>query len=603
MKIYKLKSIVALLVAASSLMTSCNDEVDNPLVDKYPEQETPNLISRKVMWIIMDGANGSVVNYARNNQAAPNLRKMADNALYTFNGLADKSTSGIVTKELGWANLMTGITSHNVSDASSLSAISAPSVVERIKTDAPSKRTAVMGADASFVEVFGKKADETLVSNDKELVDAVTRRLEEKEIPDFTVLELSGIRERGLMTGFLTDDGLRPTTDVISAITTIDSYIGQIKKLIDQRSKESGEDWLVIVTSSYGGVSDNTGESVYDMADRNTFAMAYNINLNSQLMLRPGDDELKYNYYIPVFNDLSGNPYGEVNDKSLFNIEFQKDALDRNSSYTIQFFYKQGIKWRESQHTLVSKSLRQNPQRGEGWSINNGWFRPQPVCDGRTYWAESSGIKLNDQEWHVSTIVFDGKNALCSVYIDGVLANNGGKPVTMDNITSADVPLRIGRLESSSGREGGNYYITNLQFYDIALPEDYIIKNHRLVQLDDRSASIPYWDNLIGYWPLDREADFKKDIAPDYSKYGSVYGGVNSGKSDIRLNRVTEWTSGNELSGNVQPLPGNSYYQAVFNNVDFIMQSLQWLNIELDMRWGLEGIAHSLPYKKLESNK
>ena len=604
MKIYNLISILTLLIAASGLLSSCNDDAENILVDQYPDQETPSLTARKVMWIIMDGANGSAVNYARNNQYAPYLRKMADNAVYTFNGLADKSASDVVTKELGWANLMTGVTNHGVSGTSDLSALAVPSIIERIETATPEISTLLMGADASFVDAFGKVADEKTVAADKELYNITAEKLTGDNVPDFIALEFSGIREAGIEHGFKTEDRLRPTSEVIEAISRIDSYIGHLKKQLDTRSKDNNENWLVIVTSSFGGMADNNGENVYDMADRNTFGMIYNINLNSKLMLPPGDDQLKYNYYLPVFNDLKDGPYGEVIDKSLFNIEFTKDALEQNSSYTIQFFYKQVVKWKESQHTLVSKSLRRDPQAGEGWSINNGWFRPQPVCGGRTYWAESSGIKLNDQEWHVNTIVFDGANALCSVYIDGVLANNEGKPATMDrDIVAVDVPLRIGRLESSSGREGGNYLITNLQFYNVALPEDYIIKNHKLVNLDDRADNIPYWDNLIGYWPLDRESDFHKDITPDYSQYGSFYNGVNAGRSDIKLNRVTEWLSGSELSENIQPLPSSSYYQAVFNNVDFIMQSLQWLNIGVDLKWGLEGIAHALPYKNMENSK
>lgn len=600
MKLSKLNIPFSILVAATGLLASCNDDVENVPVKDYPEQTTPTLTSHKVMWVIMDGANGSVVNYARNNQYAPFIRKMTENALYTFNGLADKTTEDVVTKELGWANLMTGVSDHGVKDESGLSAISTPTVVERIETDDSRRSTMVMGADASFVDTFGRMADNRSVGSDNTLYDDVTRILTGNETPDFLVVEFSGVREAGLEYGFKDEAGLRPTPEILAAVNKMDGYIGQFGKLIDARSKQHNEKWLLIVTSSYGGMDTNAGESVYDMADRNTFGMIYNYDFNSEVMLQPGDDELKYNYYIPVFNDYSDGPYAEVMDDTLFDIEFDKDALRSNGSYTIQFMYKQVNKGWESQHAMVSKGTRLWPGTGEGWAIQNDYFRPLVICEGMYIYGQSGGVYLNTGDWHTSTIVFDGSKAKCYIYIDAVLANNGGNPGSLSrNVTHVNKPLRIGRQDISSGREGGPFYITNVQFYDTAIPEEDIKRFNSYVQLDERRESFKYWDNLIGYWPLDREEDFYKDKAPDYSKYGSIYGGENAGRSDMRLYRVTSWTSGSDLSENVQPMPSSSYYQAVFNNVDFIIHTLQWLDISLDMNWEFEGVAHKLPYKNL----
>lgn len=604
MKIYNLKSILMLLIAASGLLSSCNDDAENILVDQYPDQETPSLTARKVMWIIMDGANGAAVNYARNNQYAPYLRKMADNAVYTFSGLADKSTSDVVTKELGWANLMTGVTNHGVSGSSDLSALSVPSIIERIEVATPEKRTLLMGTDASFVDAFGKAADEKKIGTDKELINTAVEKLTGNNVPDFMILEFSDVRDAGVEHGFKTEDGLRPTSKVIEAISQIDSYIGHLKKVLDARSKENNENWLVIVTSSFGGIADNDGESIYDMADRNTFGIIYNMDFNSQLLQRPGNDQLKYIYHIPVFSDEKEGPYAEVMDASLFDIVFDKENPEGNASYTIQFMYKQGIKWKQSQHTLVSKGIRQYPQRDEGWSFNNDYCQPQFAAGWSKYWGQNNGPRMDDGEWHVVTMTIDGPQKLISLYYDGQLVNNGGKPVTLNNpITAVDVPMRIGRLSSSSGREGGDYYLTNLQFYDVALPAEFIFRNYKLAHLDERKDSYPYWDNLIGYWPMDREEDYQKSVVKDYSKFGSIMDGKNAGKSDMALHNIKKWNSGSELTENIQPMPGSSYYQAVFNNVDFIVQSLQWLNIGVDLKWGLEGIAHALPYKNMENSK
>ena len=45
---------------------------------------------------------------------------------------------------------------------------------------------------------------------------------------------------------------------------------------LQARPDYSIENWLVVVTSPSGGVADNSGENVYEMKDRNMFAMYHN---------------------------------------------------------------------------------------------------------------------------------------------------------------------------------------------------------------------------------------------------------------------------------------------------------------------------------------
>ena len=57
--------------------------------------------------------------------------------------------------------------------------------------------------------------------------------------------------------------------------------------------------------------------------------------------------------------------------------------------------------------------------------------------------------------------------------------------------------------------------MTNVQVYDVALPADFIAENYKLSGLDELGKDYPYWDNLIGYWPCDREEDYEGEVLPD----------------------------------------------------------------------------------------
>lgn len=58
--------------------------------------------------------------------------------------------------------------------------------------------------------------------------------------------------------------------------------------------------------------------------------------------------------------------------------------------------------------------------------------------------------------------------------------------------------------------------MTNLQFYDVALPEEFIEKNHGVTKLEE--VKNEYWDHLIGYWPCDREEDLENPILKNVSQ-------------------------------------------------------------------------------------
>lgn len=74
-------------------------------------------------------------------------------------------------------------------------------------------------------------------------------------------------------------------------------------KALEARPRYVQENWLVVITSSYGGVYEGnvTPASLYDDPRLNSFMMLYNSRFASKLLQRPGSDELQYKFYSPYF--------------------------------------------------------------------------------------------------------------------------------------------------------------------------------------------------------------------------------------------------------------------------------------------------------------
>ena len=90
---------------------SCNEDMERLLTDDYPESGT-EYTTGHVLMVVIDGASGIAVNEAYNTRKAPVIRSMTDKSLFTFYGLADNEEG--VSKERGWANLLTGTTKNGV---------------------------------------------------------------------------------------------------------------------------------------------------------------------------------------------------------------------------------------------------------------------------------------------------------------------------------------------------------------------------------------------------------------------------------------------------------------------------------------------------------
>ncbi|MDR3220178.1 MAG: hypothetical protein LBU22_14600 [Dysgonamonadaceae bacterium] len=615
-------TVVGLLVLS---MLSCNERMDRLLQEEYPESGT-NVESGRVLFIVIDGASGIAVNEAYNNRKAPVIRSMTAQSTFTFEGLADARHSNlpVFTKDRGWANLLTGTTGHGVGikkydgsdeDLMEIGELQTPSFLQRLKQVNSGLKTSLYASDADFFQTFGREADrkqETITDNATK--DAVLAEIGDGTTSpsDIIVVQFGDVQKAGEANGFWTS-GNMPTDAVIDAVADVDRYLGEIMKVLEARPHYVEENWLIVVTSTYGGayLGSIEAKTLYDDPRLNTFSMLYNSRFSSKLLQKPSDGELKYIYITPVYtpaaSSLNPNVAAVVKDASLFN-------MPAGQSMTIQFMVYDQIAAPSGLQMLLSKAANSNAKTNGEWFItfDGNIFRYYGCylsSDSRISSDYGSGSRYlrnaQSRRWSVITVVHDFENKENRFYVNGALLRGGvGLQTNAANINFANNtnPLTIGQINTSGRGANSQFSVSNLQIYDRALPDDFIKKNYGRTALDVDSTGFEYWQNLIGYWPCDVGEEFDEDghsVLKDYSRNGAVYGGVNAGKSDMLLTGNIQWLDNESLESNVRPLPNDSYYKTVFNTVDLSYQIFLWMGETIDPFWNLEGLGWPLNYSFL----
>ncbi|MBF0648220.1 DUF4983 domain-containing protein [Dysgonomonas sp. GY75] len=628
---------LATIIAVLS-MISCNESLERLTNDSYPESET-SANNGHVLFIIIDGASGKAVNEAYTTRKAPYIRSMTESASFTFNGIADSKHNSI-SKERGWANLLTGVTDHGVGlekedgSVKTIEEMDTPTFMRRLKQDNENIKISLYASDPDFYQVFNSDAnDSQSASTDQGVNDALIDEVGSSSPSDIIVAQFSGVQVAGDANGFY-DSSDNPTTEVLDAIQTVDGYIGEVKTALETRKNYKSENWLIIITSTYGGEYTGTidAKTRFDSPSLNTFSMVYNNRLVEKILLKPAEGEgLAYSYVTPVYTpSASGTPVAAVvNDATLFN-------LPAGKPFTLQLMLIDRHPNPSGVQAIVSKASNASQTRQNGeWlfkfdgSNTRYWHTSNNDTQVTSNTSETGPAKDNPYKYDrksknftVLTFVHDfdcaGKtmpgplaggtytaraNGEVRTYRNGILARHnlqmrtGETNLTMANNTK---PFTIGQIYTSAAiSTATEFSVVNLQIYDTVLPPDYLGKNYNKAQIDLDSLSCPYWKNLIGYWPCDREEDRELGILRDYSRYGSVYNGINAGRSDMKLTGNIQWYENATIEPYVRPLPNESFYKTVFNTVDLSLQTFMWMSVIPQPSWKLEGMARALEYTSM----
>lgn len=627
------RTVSGISVLSFVLAAGCNTPMDRDLTANYPS-DPDELFDRHVLMVVLDGASGKAVQKAYNEKRTPALKGMFYNAMYTFEGLMDFTYElSEVTVDRGWANLFTGSVGTGVGiEGATIDDNATPSFLNRIKTALPTTGISLNASDSRFYSAFSADATSGGLRGDDAAVSAaVAAELSDVSVsvPRVVVAQLSGVREAGEASGFF-DVDYNATPQVVDAVSEADARIGEIMTALCARPDYLDENWMVIVVSSYGGTVDGDfGTEYFEDPRRNIFCMLYNPRLDTKLYTKPADDELPYTFFSPIFGgrtvSITGTPYSalsaEVRDVSLFNMDM---GNTKDNNYTVQFsvydpYPKVGIQSGTTtssagRHNIIAK--RSGPvDAGDGWHVRflDKNLYPNSTITGQ-FSHSSPGI---DSDWQTFTLVFkSGRFPSNERYSDTLYyyhngnlhtwkrGDNGSNTGDGTKVMYNDCPLTIGvrRLLTPGQNEDGprrSMFVTNVQFYDVALPADFIKKNYNKTGLD-KIPNYPYWDNLIGYWPGDREEDFGMPVLKDYSKYGSVNGGVNAGRSDMDIIGNTQWYVGSSQTPNMLPVPDATRYRTVLSTIDLPLQIMQWIGVAPDLTWKLDGTSRPLNYKNLQ---
>jgi hypothetical protein len=434
------------------------------------------------------------------------------------------------------------------------------------------------------------------------------------------------VQEAGTRDGFYRPDGA-PTEAVVDAISTLDGYVGEILTALKARPGYTNENWMIAITSNYGGKNDNgeTPSTHYDDATRNTFTLLYHERLVLQVQGRANDASLTYSYTTPQWSFDYQNPapltYAEsavMRSTSVGNMVF-------GEGMTIMFFIRMNsLSAGSSQNYIVLSKTNKVRQSG----ANGGWYLCLYHSPARDLLLElgnqssgrlCTGSVLNVAgEWYSFAITIEpdatNTNMLLNAYVNGKLdPYRPNTKVSKNNFTNytsgqVDIPLRIGgandRATQVSGSDTKNtvstnsFNMTNLQIYNKALTAEEIALYAGKNQLHLLGENYPLWDNLVGYWPCDLEEDGGSPVLKDYSKYRA-----GDGSTDFVVDRgaTDQWLEGFSNDPGMHPIPETDrfYYFKTINTVDVSRQVFLWLGETVKWEWKMEGKAWTMTYEEM----
>lgn len=559
----KMRSVAyAVLIPISLLMTiSCNKDFPK-ILKEYPTDLPAEAGRTKVLYILVDGLRGKAVQ----DLEPPTLKRIKRKSLYTYGALADTSRT-VMTKESGWATLLTGVEAHKhgvVSDDLSLAKLTEfPTLFARVKAENKGYTSVAFTSSNELGAALTKDAD-----NQKSFAgdDALTLQNTIQELQngqsDIVFAQFGDVEEVGKQSSYESTDPL-----YADAVKEIDTKIEALITAMEKRASFEREEWLVVITSSKGGeaattVIDNT---VYGDPVRNTFTMFYSPKFAEKVLARPNSTEIPFGGNALRFTYGATPVNAKLDDVNAFNFGNDKD-------FTITLFIKSNIPGGNWNYPIFLS------KRVEGFA-GAGWNMFGEVRDGKMAWGFNSalgsqvfGTQINDGNWHSMTIVVDRTGDADSVraFTDGVF--NQGATADSDNLDNAS-PLAMGRWLGNNNADP-DVLMANLQVYNTAFTRKEVKDLAGITHVDETH---PKYSALIGYWP-------------GYDDVGkSVLTEVTGRAGDMKITGPYNWMSFGDVVSHFKPPITYAFYRVVPNSVDISFMIYKWMGINTPVSWQLDG--------------
>lgn len=575
MKNYRLITGIAALFTLSIAVVSCNSEFDKMLPSKeYSDSTTATAKSRKVLYLIVDGARGWSVRDAQ----APNITALSKNATYSWSSLGDSlSNDGN-----GWADLLTGVNKakHKVIDDTFAGnrLDQYPGIFQRIKSIKPDTRVTSVASSAVFKERLTAGSDVSQSYNtDAEVKTAIISELG-NEASTLIVGQFAAVNTAGLQFGY---DNSFPAYK--NAILQFDQYLGEMLTALKSRRNYAKEDWLIVVTSNHGGQAtipvEQDDKTIFSYPKSNTFTIISNTGYKPYLIDKPFTGNKYTGSFLRFYssaNAEANSVFAKVrNNNSIYN-------LNDTTSLTIEFKVKKNIRSGSYSYNwpivLCKKDTSLTVRVGQGWSIGmeiDTWrLRLDRLVNGvNKSWAINGG-DIRDGNWHSCAVVILNRDfrRVAQMYQDGKFVREAFIDVAIGNINNA-APLRLGYIKTDN-QHMFDGYLSDIRIWKAALTSSVIAQ----FGCDSRiTESHPYWNKLIGYWPGNEGRD---KVIKDYSPAGNDFY-VTTG-----VNTTLQW---NNLTGIICPPPTGDLALLVPKTIDLPSQILSWLAIAPPDTWKLDG--------------
>lgn len=543
---------------AIATMTGCKKYDDPPPF--FEEGDTTTVLtSRKTLLIVLDGG----VADAFKTIAPPAITSLLAHGKYTYSG----RTEDVSTDGAAWKSLASGISysKHGISDSSLIFTAppgsdlhdapeNYPSFMQFILTSsrADIKTTVISPWGNMITRLFPEAETPIAVASDVVAKDSAVAQLKGNR-SDLLIVHFNGINKAGKEYGF---DASVP--EYKAAINTVDGYIGEIMTSLKARPEyNKKEEWLVIVTTSHGGIGKTYGGS--SAAETNVFTVYYNENLAKQELIRGGFAGVQ------VTGRDATAIKAALKDGTAYNAERNQQTVQIKIKGTAGYyphFFSKMEKWPSTPGWSMFAS-------GSVWAISvrsttSGEMRIQP-----------GSPNVFDNKWHTLTIVFadSGSKRWLRRYTDGVRHDQTDITAHYNNSGTYynTSPLTIG-FGADPSYTGATFYPADVMVFNTALSDAEILNN---VCLKDVTKH-PKYANLTGYWPA-----------------GDAYGGQFLNKAvgqtnNFMLSGGYKWTGQSEVPCSVNAL-GAGELAVQPANVDIVAQMFYWMRISIRSDWGLDG--------------
>lgn len=520
-------------------------------------------IHRKVLWINIDGAVGSIVEQKISQEGT--IAKMLKHSKYSWIGLSDNRILSKTGNEdpVTWSTMLTGVIpeKHQVIDDSYVAnveydpsnpdekVIQYPNILHHIAENDPENPTLCVTPWEKLNKNLLNVAQKTITTtNDAETKDVVLNHLNTSDF-NFTLVGFSGMLEAGKSGGFSANNA-----DYITALQHIDGYIGEFLQAIEKRKNTFYEDWLVVVTSNHGGKADGSygGNSE---AERNTLGIFYYSHYDEQRMV----GKRMYGAYIEASKSKA-----MVLDTVSTDIRY---ALGENSGFSMEIIMrmtprKDGTYNGNNWEAIISKS--------GCW----GLFRQRQTVsyrvEGPTGALEQAITAFNDPQWHnygfSMTPMSQARDWV--IALDGRMASKG--TTTTRGVPTNVSPLRIGDNVPTP------FYVSEIRLWKKSLTDNDITQQATLLDISPTDAR---FKDLLAYWKLNPNEvidDSKQDtlVIKNQVANGLDLLYINLDKTDTRPVKEKAFV---ELPNTFPAYKANG--NLIMENTMVVPQILYWLNM------------------------